>query len=212
MAPGSPPGDLASSVSKLSLETSSKVKAAAAPRLKASQAKKVPVVADSWEDEDVSSSDEAGGEGDDIEDDSQRSSPEEERVPGLSTSRGKAGTSAPPPTPMSPTYSKRPFSPMAATASGRLSPVFDLPYDGPSRDLPAAARPSDPKRPEKTDAVARRMIASALGMKVPKLSDEQRAYDRAVREKERRRREEEKILEKKREEEVAKARQAVWED
>jgi hypothetical protein len=56
------------------------------------------------------------------------------------------------------------------------------------------------------------MIASALGVKVPKLTDEQRAYDRAMREKERKRREEEKVAERRREEEVAKARQAVWDD
>ncbi|KAK6957411.1 hypothetical protein Daesc_000196 [Daldinia eschscholtzii] len=68
------------------------------------------------------------------------------------------------------------------------------------------------KRPEKTDAVARRMIASALGVRAPRPTEEQRAYDRAVREKERKRREEEKEAEKKRKEEAERAKVAIWED
>lgn len=70
----------------------------------------------------------------------------------------------------------------------------------------------DRKRPEKTDAVARRMIASALGVKAPKLTDEQKAYDRALREKERKKRELEKEEEKKRQAEAEKAKIAIWED
>jgi len=56
------------------------------------------------------------------------------------------------------------------------------------------------------------MIASALGMRAPKPTEEQRAYDRAVREKEKKRREEEKERERLREEEAARARQAIWDD
>ncbi|KAK2932270.1 hypothetical protein FoTM2_006728 [Fusarium oxysporum f. sp. vasinfectum] len=40
---------------------------------------------------------------------------------------------------------------------------------------------ADPdKRPEKTDAVARRMIAAGLGLKAPKQTEEQRAYQRSA--------------------------------
>ncbi|EQB55173.1 hypothetical protein CGLO_04926 [Colletotrichum gloeosporioides Cg-14] len=63
-----------------------------------------------------------------------------------------------------------------------------------------------------TDAVARRMIASALGVKVPKQTEEQKAYDRAVREQERKRREEEKAAERKKQEEMERAKAAIWED
>ncbi len=38
------------------------------------------------------------------------------------------------------------------------------------------------KRPG-ADAVARRMIASALGVKVPRMTEEQKKYDQAIREK-----------------------------
>lgn len=65
-------------------------------------------------------------------------------------------------------------------------------------------------RPEKTDAAAKRMIAGALGVKAPKRTEEQMAYDKAIREKEVKRRnlEKEAVAKAKEEEEAAKA--AVW--
>ncbi|KAH6659754.1 hypothetical protein BKA67DRAFT_27426 [Truncatella angustata] len=108
------------------------------------------------------------------------------------TSSSASGFTAPPPTPASPTYSSgAPWQSMTAP------------------DSPEA---TEKKRPEKTDAVARRMIASALGVKAPKLTEEQRAYDRALREKERKKREEEKDQERKRKEEAERAKVAIWED
>jgi hypothetical protein len=81
--------------------------------------------------------------------------------------------------------------------------------DGPDTESPQIwSKP----RPEKTDAVARRMIASALGMKMPKRTDAQREYDQAVTNKERRRRTEAREAQKKRDAEAEKARQAIWED
>lgn len=195
MASDSASTDIASGVSKLSIKTS-------APKGKAPQ-KKAHVVADSWEDEDLSSASEAGD--DDHGDDNQRhASDHDEDREGLRGSKS-VGTSAPPPTPMSPTYgSKVPF-PLTANTT----PAFDLPLDTGSY-TPRGPGPAEPKRPEKTDAVARRMIASALGVKVPKRTEEQKAYEQAMRDKEKRRREEQKGLEKKREEEAAKAKQAAW--
>ena len=107
---------------------------------------------------------------------------------------------------MSPTYGgSRTFPP-----AGLVQTADRVPYDaaGPSLAGDRETRP----RPEKTDAVARRMIAGALGLKAPRLTEEQKTYDRAVREKERRRKEEERELQKQREQEALKAKQSVWED
>ncbi|KAI0828079.1 hypothetical protein F5Y06DRAFT_283449 [Hypoxylon sp. FL0890] len=152
-----------------------------------SKSKKAAPVADSWEDEDVES------EPDVI-------SPtldKEAKVDG-------SGFAAPPPTPASPSYS-----------SGAAPPWQPMPAGSPSSFSPPGSPASDAsgtRRPEKTDAVARRMIASALGVRAPKPTEEQRAYDRAVREKERKRREEEREAEKKRQEEAERAKAAIWED
>ena len=101
--------------------------------------------------------------------------------------------SAPPPTPHSATY-------------GSLPGWNDeTPSDkGSSRDGEGS------KRPEKTDAVARRMIAAGLGLKAPKQTEEQRAYQRSIREQEKKRQEQEKGQEQRRREDVEKAKAAVW--
>jgi len=150
-------------------------------------------VADSWEDEDLSSSDPDDGD----------TTPTDPAHPGHSSSSSSSakGTSAPPPTPISPTYNNkgaRPWSPTAAMDA------FDEEHHLQDSETP-------PRRSEKTDAVARRMIAGALGIKPPKLTEEQKAYDKAVREQERKRREE-KAAEKKRLEEAEKAKAAIWDD
>lgn len=68
------------------------------------------------------------------------------------------------------------------------------------------------RRPEKTDAVARRMIAAGLGLKVPKQTEEQKEYQRSIREQERRRRDQERAEEKKRQEDAERAKAAIWDD
>ncbi|KAF0330292.1 hypothetical protein RB213_013399 [Colletotrichum asianum] len=131
-------------------------------------------------------------EDEDLDDDDE----EEEAKP-----PGGDGSKAPPPTPISPTYN---------TASHSFPPYGTADSTG---AWAAGAPPAGgPRRPEKTDAVARRMIASALGVKVPKQTEEQKAYDRAVREQERKRREEEKAAERKKQEETESAKAAIWED
>lgn len=67
-------------------------------------------------------------------------------------------------------------------------------------------------RPEKTDAVAKRMIAGALGVRAPKKTEEQRAYERAVKEKEIKRMTEEKEAAARAQEDAEKAKAAVWDD
>jgi microsomal dipeptidase-like Zn-dependent dipeptidase len=77
----------------------------------------------------------------------------------------------------------------------------------------SGASSSDPaKRPEKTDAVARRMIAAGLGMKVPKQTEEQKAYQRSIKEQEKKRRELEKAEQQRLEDEANKAKAAMWDN
>ena len=76
----------------------------------------------------------------------------------------------------------------------------------------SSTRESFSARPEKQTAVAGRLIAGALGVRVPRKTDEQRQYERAVKENEIRRRQKEKDDIKRREEETAKAKAAIWED
>lgn len=56
------------------------------------------------------------------------------------------------------------------------------------------------------------MIAGALGVRAPKKTEEQRAYDRAVKEKEMKRRNEEKEVAARAKEDAEKAKAAIWSD
>lgn len=158
--------DISSGVSKLSLQTATTKKT----NTKVKPTKEE--VVDSWEEQDFSSDS-------DTETETEKAHSQ--------------GTSAPPPTPISPTHYNG--EPAVGNSYRTGSDV-----------------PSPSARPEKTDAVARRMIAGALGLKAPKLTDEQKAYQAAIKEKERKRREEQKAAEKAKEEEAAKARAAIWDD
>ena len=66
------------------------------------------------------------------------------------------------------------------------------------------------RRPEKSTAVAGRLIAGALGVKAPKKTEEQRAYDRAIREQEIKRKNREKAAKEREKEEAERAKNAVW--
>ncbi|KAK0671096.1 hypothetical protein QBC41DRAFT_61959 [Cercophora samala] len=180
--------ELTTSVTKLSLQTTSLDK----PKPAAPSKKKTAPVADSWEDE---------------EDDDDDDASEPEETPLGNT---QAGTNAPPPTPLSPIAKKQPFSPSALNAPGTFGFTS---FDGPGGDSsPRSAGPAPDRRPEKTDAVARRMIAAGLGLRAPRATEEQKAYDRAVKEQEKKRREEERERQRKKEEEAQKAKAAIWED
>ena len=74
------------------------------------------------------------------------------------------------------------------------------------------SRDQDGRRPEKTTAAAGRMIAAGLGVRQPKKTEENKAYEKAVREKERKKREVEKVQAKERMEEVERAKRGVWEN
>jgi hypothetical protein len=93
-----------------------------------------------------------------------------------------------------------------------MSPVGGLPWTPPVGSPGPRAGADPDRRPEKTDAVARRMIAAGLGLKAPKQTEEQRAYQKSVREQEKKKREQEREEERKRQAEVEKAKAAVWDD
>ncbi|TVY83384.1 hypothetical protein LSUE1_G001262 [Lachnellula suecica] len=173
------PKELNTSLTKLSLDPQPS-------KSSKSFKKKQQTLADSWEDEDVSDSGE----------DTDRP---------LSPQQSADYPSAPPPTPISPTYStnsRQTFnSPYGYSADGGIDARTER-----------ADRPERTARPEKTDAVAKRLIAGALGVKAPKKTEEQRAYERAVKEKEIKRRNQEKEAAAQAKAEAEKAKIAIWED
>jgi len=130
------------------------------------------------------------------EDEELEDSGEETNRP-LSPQQSADYPSAPPPTPISP-----------STSFARET--FISPH-GYATDIAADAK-VERARPEKTDAVAKRMIAGALGVKAPKKTEEQKAYDRAIKEKEIRRRNQEKEAAARAKEEAERAKAAAWED
>jgi len=109
---------------------------------------------------------------------------------------------APPPTPVS-TFRQQPWTATRSPPSGGTSPR--------GTSSTRIGSPSAPRvRPEKQTAVAGRMIAGALGIRPPKRTEEQRAYDRAMKEKEMKRRNRAKEEEAKAKEEDDRAKAAIW--
>lgn len=104
--------------------------------------------------------------------------------------------SAPPPTPASPKSAFQSWDTQSSTP-------FNIPIG--DRD------DGDRRRPEKSTAAAERLIAAGLGVRAPKKTEEQKAYDRASRENEMRRRIKEKEAREKAREEEEKAKAAMWE-
>lgn len=141
-------------------------------------------VADSWEDEALSS-----------DDDKPTTPLQETNSPSSMLSPAAEGPLDPPPTPISPQTSY-PWgaAPTPASAAPATSP------GGPAR------------RPEKQTAVAGRLIAGALGIRAPKRTEEQRAYDRAMKEQEIKRRNREREEQAKRKEEEEGLKSSVWTD
>ncbi|KAI4100905.1 MAG: hypothetical protein LQ339_005330 [Xanthoria mediterranea] len=142
-------------------------------------------VADSWEDEEDAASSSASADNAD------------------ETSAPRYIPSAPPPTPISPSAQR------ADTAWGEFPSVYSS-QSSVGRSNPAQATTSH--RPEKSTATAGRLIAGALGMKSPKRSEEAKAYERAIREKESKRIVRERDERNTEEERRQQARRQVWED
>ncbi|KAF2083578.1 hypothetical protein K490DRAFT_60351 [Saccharata proteae CBS 121410] len=210
-----PSEDLASSLTNLRISTSdtpTPTVISPNPRSKPPTHKKPAqqAIADSWDDE-VSSSD---------DDDAEAATTETDTPTDASANPLKPTTSegpiAPPPTPASP-IAASPAMRAAPTGTGSIAnTLYDSPYaiasEARGSGSGSASSGGPTKRPEKTTAVAARLIAGGLGVRAPKRTEEEREYDRAVREKERKRRErerEEKEKERRREE---LAKKSVWDD
>ncbi|KAI5250390.1 hypothetical protein E4T47_01361 [Aureobasidium subglaciale] len=160
-----------------------------APHTKLSKpAKKEPEVADSWEEE-VASEKEPDN----------TSTPASPKVTVKSTEEPAA---VPKSTYLPPHLKYRSAAPSPPTRS--TTP--------PSRSTTPSSTASSERRPEKTNAVAHRLIAGALGVKVPRRTEEQRAYDKAMREQEKKKRDLEREAKKKAEEDAVKAKAAIWDD
>lgn len=179
--------EIASTLSHLQISTKNPQKPAQKPKSKP--------VADSW-DEDAS-----GSDTETEEPSTSNTAPQHdalEPISAISSNDLNSSPHPPPPTPASPTQFEYPDS---------------VPF-GKSRENSTATGRGGAldKRPEKTTAVAGRLIAGALGVRAPKRTDEEKEYDKAMREKEKKRRTEEKEREKREKEEAEARKKAVWED
>lgn len=105
--------------------------------------------------------------------------------------------SVPPPTPIASSG-----FPSWETAAGPPNPAYSA-VGGMRSD-------EEKRRPEKSTAVAGRLIAGALGVKAPKKTEEQRAYERAIKEQEIKRKNREKAAKEKEKEEAENAKNSVW--
>lgn len=152
-------------------------------------------VAESWEDEELDS-------------DSDTQTPVEAPGPSLKhVMSNDAGTHAPPPTPISPQQHSYDFVAPTLVDDSRAQPVKSY-----GADTQRSESDTERRRPEKSTAAAGRMIAASLGMKVPKKTEEQRRYDRAMKEQEIKRRNREKEKQELERQEEKKAEAAMWED
>lgn len=115
--------------------------------------------------------------------------------------------SVPPPTPISPqTTTSR-----ADWPSSQISAPRATSYTSQSAPAPKApTSENDRKRPEKTTATANRLIAGALGIRAPPKTEEQKKYDRAVKEAEIKRKNREKEAKEREKEEAEKANKSMW--
>jgi hypothetical protein len=149
-------------------------------------------IAESWEDEDL---------------DSDAQTPTEATGPELKQVISNDGPpNPPPPTPISMT----PGSPYDWSAAGVLGGGRPRRVNGSGPGTPRSDSDSERKRPEKTTAVAGRMIAASLGIKAPKKTEDQRQYERAMKEQEIKRRNREKEEKERERAEDEKAKAAVW--
>jgi hypothetical protein len=186
---------------------------------------KADEIADSWEDELLSSSEDEAGDGGLST--AGRPSPASTAITALSPSKASArgsrantpsdpaspprrGTRAPPPTPLA-----------RSLGAGEEGAAWHMPSKPPQSHFNTAAPPppsaaaarttTAQKRPEKQTAVANRLIAGALGVRAQR-TEEQRAYDRVVRENERKRIAREREEQANRELEQQRAKAAIWEE
>lgn len=116
----------------------------------------------------------------------------------------------PPPTPSSPTAARE------KTSHYQSFPPFA--FDGSSFDEVSASSDvrssprGDERRPDKTTAVASRLIAAGIGQKAPKRTQEQREYDQAMKVQEKKKRDEAKAEAERKKREKEQAQKDIWGD
>ncbi|KAI9790264.1 MAG: hypothetical protein M1816_005289 [Peltula sp. TS41687] len=162
------------------------------------------VVAESWEEEELSSSEE--------EDEDEKEMLGSKLAPVTTTTTEREMPSAPPPTPVGPNV---PSLGRGMAADTWYPEVYGVDGTGrsPTTTTTATTRSGEGAiRPEKTDAVARRMIAGALGVRPQKKTDDQKEYEKAVKEKEMKRRDKEREAREEASREAERAKNAIWED
>jgi hypothetical protein len=128
-------------------------------------------------------------------DDDTASSSSDTEVHQVMPSQSASVPNAPPPTPISP---------------NSAYPSWDFQDQIKSSNRTLDRDSENQRRPEKSAAAAERLIAAGLGMRAPKKTEEQRAYDRAARENELKRRSKEKEAKFKELEESKKAQAVMW--
>lgn len=121
---------------------------------------------------------------------------------------------APPPTPSSPSFSSgktsqewpyQTFPPYGMESTSMAS-------NGSSDKSTSRVSGGDDRRPDKSTAVASRLIAAGIGQRAPKRTKEQREYDQAMKVQEKKKRDQAKVEEEQRKKDVERAKQAVWDD
>ena len=208
------------------------------PQKKPNKKKEELVIVDSWEDDVSDVSD--GSEGDVVvvgprggkrwDDDSVDELDDEDWGKDSYTNPNTKVTSksfsSPPLPPAPPPNTKASSLGSSASSSRKATPApggspswdSDLPlFTSPPSEMkpPYAAGEPEKRRQPTTDAVARRLIANALGIRAPKSTVEQKEYEASMKAQLRKKREkekEEREVRKKEEEEVERRRREVWGD
>lgn len=164
--------------------------------------------AESWEDEDTPSS-------------SDTETADTPPTSAITLSSSYDIPAPPPPTPASPSttlpWTSNTLSNTTPNSQYHSTPPYG--FDGTNDDVPTSSSSSkrgtsnaDDKRPEKSTAVASRLIAAGIGQKAPKRTREQREYDQALKVQEKKKRDAIKEEEERKKRDLELARRAIWED
>lgn len=168
--------------------------------------------AESWEDE-VGEEEEEDGSANHNNDDNNQ---EDEGRKSISTPIRPNFPGPPPPTPSSPTEAQKRdlqyqnFGPLSYYDTGTPPSSSSL-SRGNSNSGGGGDTPPE-RRPDKTTAVASRLIAAGLGQRAPKRTPEQREYDQAMKVQEKKKRDKAKAEEEQKRRDTEAAKKAIWDD
>lgn len=167
--------------------------------------------AESWEDE-VGEEEEDNSANNNNDDNNL----EEEDRKSISTPIRPNFPGPPPPTPSSPTEAQKRdlqyqnFGPLSYYDTGTPPSSASL-SRGNSNSGGSGDTPPE-RRPDKTTAVASRLIAAGLGQRAPKRTPEQREYDQAMKVQEKKKRDKAKAEEEQKRRDTEAAKKAIWDD